>query len=210
MVAKVITANSFKATMEYLTKEGKEHEVIASQGVRDYDIKKTIADFTRQAQENNRIKTKVFHASFSFHAGDKDTINKRGGEIIEEYLSRLKEKGVRLDETQYIIVRHNDREHPHYHLVANMVKDDGKRLEIGNVGYKMTAISRAMEKQYKLTPGIRKEYQQEVVKQDYNIKKAIAAVNHPKPSKTIEHDVLKITGLNPDRKKGKGLEGPSL
>src|SRR5215210_6157676 len=165
MVAKVITANSFKATLEYLTQEEKNSRVVFSHGVRDYDISKTIADFVEQSKENSRIKTKVFHASFSFHQQDKNTVEDKGEEIMETYLSRLKEKGVNLDETQYILIRHYDRDHPHYHLVANMVKDDGKRLEIGNVGYKMTSISRGIEKAFKLTPGIRKEYQEETIKQ---------------------------------------------
>lgn len=178
MIAKVIMSSSFKATLEYLTQQAKGFDIILSNGVRDYDIKKTIADFVEQSKDNSRIKTKVFHTSFSFHVNDKDTVESKGKEIMQDYLSKLQGKGVNMEETQYILIQHKDKEHPHYHLVANMVKDDGKRLEIGNVGYKMTSISRAIEKAYKLTPGIRKEYQQEVLDKGYNIKEAIAAVNH--------------------------------
>ncbi len=44
-------------------------------------------------------------------------VEKTGEEIMKSYLSRLKENGVNLDETQYILIRHNDKDHPHFHLV---------------------------------------------------------------------------------------------
>ncbi len=210
MVAKVIMASSFKATLEYLTQEAKGFDIILSNGVRDYDINKTIADFVGQSKENSRIKTKVFHTSFSFHVNDKNAVENKGKEIMQDYLCRLQQKGVSIDDTQYILIEHKDKEHPHYHLVANMVKDDGKRLEIGNVGYKMTSVSRAIEKAYTLTPGIRKEYQQEVLDKGYNIKEAIAAVGAVKQQKENTNERGQNREISTDRQQRKQGKRPSL
>jgi len=131
-----------------------------SNGVRDYDPQKTITDFYRQAAMNNDIKKVTFHMAISHHPDDTPKINDNEKEILEKYIDKLREKGFDLSQTQYIIYKHNDQAHTHYHLLANYICNDGKRLTDSNIGIKAKITSKELTKELNLTPAIKK------VKQD--------------------------------------------
>lgn len=48
-------------------------------------------------------------------------------QIAKEYMERM---GIR--NTQYIVVRHNDKDHPHCHIVYNRVDNNGKTISDSN------------------------------------------------------------------------------
>ncbi len=49
------------------------------------------------------------------------------GQIAQDY---MKQMGI--ENTQYIIARHFDKEHPHIHLVYNRVDNNGKTITDSN------------------------------------------------------------------------------
>ena len=157
MVSKILKSRAgFASIVLYATKASKNHQVLLSNGVCDYNIDTTIKDFYRQAALNKNIKKNAFHMVLSHHPEDSNKIIKREADILNTYLAKLKKKGIDFEQTQYIIYRHNDREHIHYHLLANYVTNEGKRLGDGNIGIKAKIISKEVTKEYNLTPAIKK------------------------------------------------------
>ena len=66
-------------------------------------------------------------------------------EIAHEYMERM---GIR--NTQYIIVRHIDREHPHCHIVFNRVDNDGKAISYKNDRYRNEKVCKMLTAKYRL------------------------------------------------------------
>ncbi|HAO08585.1 MAG TPA: hypothetical protein DCQ50_16765 [Chryseobacterium sp.] len=158
MISKILrTAGNFKAVVEYATAKNKKFEVMLSNGVREYSAGKTIADFRTQAEMNKRIKRCVFHTVISHYPGDTKKIEGKETEILSAYLKKLKEKGFDFWITQFIIYKHNDKNHHHYHCVANYVNNDFKRLIDSNIGIKAKVASKELTKEFGLTPAIKPE-----------------------------------------------------
>ena len=170
MISKILKARgNFKSLVNYATQENKDWEVMMSNGVRDYDPKKTIADFAAQAAMNGNIKKMAFHMAISHHPNDTSQIKGKEKQVLENYLARLKDVGFDLDTTQYVIYRHGDQQHVHYHCIANYVCNDLKRLPDSNIGLKAKRASMELTREMKLTPAI-KEKQREELKQSMKLK----------------------------------------
>ena len=65
--------------------------------------------------------------------------------IAHEYMERM---GIR--NTQYIIARHIDREHPHCHIVFNRVDNDGKTISDKNDRYRNEKVCKMLTAKYRL------------------------------------------------------------
>jgi len=83
--------------------------------------------------------------------------------------------------TQYIIVRHSDRTHPHCHIVFNRVDNDGKTISDKNDHFRNEKITKVLKEKYGLTFGTSKEKVnthrlKEPDKTKYEIHKAIQTV----------------------------------
>ena len=117
-----------------------------------------VQDFELQASMNPRIKQAVFHCSLSHHPDDTFRIAGKESDILISWLNGMKQKkGIDFAKTQFAIIKHKDRAHVHYHLVANMVGNDGKRFNIDYIGLKAKDISKEVTRQFELTPAINME-----------------------------------------------------
>ena len=56
-------------------------------------------------------------------------------------------------DTQSLIVRHSDRQHPHLHICINRIGNDGKTISDRNEKYRSMKICRELTKRYGLTLG---------------------------------------------------------
>jgi hypothetical protein len=72
--------------------------------------------------------------------------------LAKEYMQEMK-----IENTQYIIVRHSDREHPHCHIVFNRVDNEGKTISDKNDHFRNEKITKALKEKYGLTFGENKE-----------------------------------------------------
>jgi len=54
---------------------------------------------------------------------------------------------MKITDTQYIIVRHQDREHPHVHIVFNRIDNNGKTISDRNDMYRNEAGMQEAESQ---------------------------------------------------------------
>ena len=107
MIGKVIAAKSFAGTVNYVMKDS--CQVLDSEGVIPPDAKNMIRDFKDQAMLNPRLKNAVGHISLSFSEQDKDKLSDQWmTEIAREYMQKMG-----IENTQFMIVRHTDTDHPH-------------------------------------------------------------------------------------------------
>lgn len=66
-------------------------------------------------------------------------------EIAKKWMEQM-----RIRNTQYIIARHHDTEHPHCHLVFNRIDNDGNLISDSNERIRNTKVCRALTKEYGL------------------------------------------------------------
>jgi hypothetical protein len=127
MMAKIVKGSSFGGCVRYVTSK-RDAKLLAADGVL-LDSKQSIIDsFEAQSQLNPRLGKKVGHISLNFSVQDKNRIGDAFMlKVAEEYMRKMG-----ITETQYVIVRHNDREHPHCHIVFNRVDYNGKTISDKN------------------------------------------------------------------------------
>jgi len=93
-----------------------------------------------------KITKPVAHISLDFSAQDKAILsNEKMLEIADEYLKRMG-----YGNTQVLMVRHKDKEHPHVHLILNRIDFNGKRISDQNERLKNTRICKDLTLKYGL------------------------------------------------------------
>jgi len=123
MIGKVKTGKSFGGCLRY-NLDRIEAEIIGAEGVRITGMQNIINDFNIQRKLNPNLGKAVGHIILSWSAKDSGKLN---SEIMKQMAVEYMEK-MKIRDTQYLIVRHSDREHPHLHLVYNRVDNNGKTI----------------------------------------------------------------------------------
>ena len=150
MIAKIIKGTNFSGVVNYMLskREGKV-KVLQANGVRSsfpYDI---ACDFNLQASMRPSVQKPVCHTILSFSAHDSERLTDATMvKIANEYLHNMG-----YGDTQSLIVRHNDRQHPHLHICINRIGNDGKTISDRNEKYRSTKICRKLTERYGLTIG---------------------------------------------------------
>jgi hypothetical protein len=155
MIGKTTIGRSFKGCVAYQFKKIEQGvgEILLSWGVRDYAAEAMIQDFEQQRQLNPALGRAVWHTSISFSPEEKDRLtNDKMTAIALEYL-----EGMGLAKGQYAVIRHDDRPHPHFHIVANRVADDGHTVGDGHNYSRSETLLRELEQEHELTPVLRLE-----------------------------------------------------
>jgi type IV secretory pathway VirD2 relaxase len=110
-------------------------------------------DFERQCRLNPCLGRAVWHTSISFPPEEKEQVtNDKMAAIAVDYL-----QGMGLARGQYAVIRHDDRPHPHFHIVANRVADNGKTVSDSLNYARSEKLLRALEKKYDLAPVVNQE-----------------------------------------------------
>jgi type IV secretory pathway VirD2 relaxase len=134
MIAKIVQGRGFKGVVNYVLHKEKA-TLLYSEGVRTKDKESVIRSFIAQSRMNPITKP-VAHISLNFSPEDKAKLTDAAmTKIAVEYL-----KMMGYDNTQFIIVGHNDREHPHVHLIINRIDNDGKRISDKNESFSSTKV----------------------------------------------------------------------
>ncbi len=123
MIGKVMTGRSFGGVVRYnLQKE--DAVLLAARGIRTDSIGSITDDFNLQRKINKELGKAVGHIALSWSLHDKDKLRPEiMAERAKEYMQLMEIKN-----TQYLIVQHNDKEHPHLHIIYNRVNDNGKTI----------------------------------------------------------------------------------
>ncbi|MFG6409932.1 relaxase/mobilization nuclease domain-containing protein [Bacteroides acidifaciens] len=146
MIGKIKKGKSFGGCIRYVM--GKDNaEVIASDGVLLGNNREITDSFNYQRMLNPKIKQPVGHIALSFKPEDKPRLtNEFMAKIVMEYMDLMVIK-----DTQFILVRHNNTDNPHCHLVYNRIGYDGKVIS-SQGDYKRNEIAtKKLKDKYRLT-----------------------------------------------------------
>ena len=145
MIGKIKKGSGFKGCVNYVL--GKEQAALLhAEGVlaeNNWDI---IRSFILQAGMNPDLKKPVGHIALSYSPVDAPKLT--DGKMIQlaqEYMREMK-----ITDTQYIIVRHQDREHPHVHIVFNRIDNNGKTISDRNDMYRNEQVCKKLKAKHGL------------------------------------------------------------
>ena len=106
------------------------------------DSKGTIAgSFEAQARMNSKVTKPVGHIALAFSKEDEHRLTDR--EMAGIALEYLKKMGI--TDTQFLIVRHFDKEHPHVHIAFNRIANDGRTISDRNERIRSTRICKELK-----------------------------------------------------------------
>ncbi|KAA6331880.1 hypothetical protein EZS27_019558 [termite gut metagenome] len=176
MVAKIVQGRGFRGVVNYVLDKNKA-QLLYAEGVRLKDKDSIIHSFITQNQMNPKITKPVAHISLDFSMQDKERLtDKAMVGIALEYMQKMG-----YENTQYIIARHHDTDHPHVHLVINRIDNEGKRITDKNEKFRSTKICMELTRKYSLyiasgKENVKRERLREPDKTKYEIYDAIKAI----------------------------------
>ena len=146
MIAKIVKGSNFKGVVSYILDKGKEAKILACDGL-FAENKETIAgSFEAQARMNPRVTKPIGHIALAFSKEDEHRLTDRAmAGIALEYLDKM---GIK--DTQILIVRHFDKEHPHVHIAFNRIANDGRTISDRNERIRSTRICKELTRKYGL------------------------------------------------------------
>ena len=150
MIAKIIKGADFGGVINYmLSKQEGKAMVLASNNIGFTDQNLCVHEFVLQASMRPNVQKPVCHTILSFSANDADQLTDDVMiKIANEYLEKMG-----YGDTQSLIVRHSDCQHPHLHICINRIGNDGKTISDHNEKYRSTKICRELTERYGLTIG---------------------------------------------------------
>jgi hypothetical protein len=151
MIGKIVKGRSFKGCISYIL-GSREAKILVGEGVLETDTKSIINSFYMQSLLNPKLSKCVGHIPLAFSSDDSPRMTDQFMErLAKEYM-----KAMEIENTQYIIVRHNNTSHPHCHIVFNRVDNDGKTISDRNDRYRNEKVCKQLKDKYNLTYGIGK------------------------------------------------------
>ncbi|MCF2520074.1 relaxase/mobilization nuclease domain-containing protein [Dyadobacter sp. CY351] len=123
MIGKVTIGSSFGGVIRYAM-EKQEASLLLSEGVRTDQVRSIIDDFNMQRKLNPDLTKAVGHISLSW---SKEDAARLSPEIMKQRALDYMEK-MESTSTQFILVEHQDKNHPHLHIIYNRVSNEGKAI----------------------------------------------------------------------------------
>lgn len=152
MIGKISSGSDFGGCVGYALAEkekNKEARLLYSEGLLDDSPQSIIEGFECQRRMNHRVQKWVGHISLSYSPEDSARLSDVAMvKLAQEYMVKM---GIR--NTQYIITRHLDKEHPHCHIVYNRVDNDGKCISDSNERLRNKEVCKELKRKYGLTFG---------------------------------------------------------
>ena len=111
------------------------------------NLEKMAERMQRTANLNHRIEKPVWHQAFSFPVGEKINTETMA-EICQLFAQRFD-----MENNQLVAFRHADKDHDHFHIIANRISLDGKNTAKTRFNFLETGrFCRSVEQLYELTP----------------------------------------------------------
>lgn len=127
MMGKPITGRSFGGCVRYVVNKP-DAKILSAEGVRMQNANAIIQDFNLARKMRPELGKAVGHLVLSW---SKEDLLKLSDNIMAERAKEYMEM-VGIRHTQYVIVRHSDRPHPHLHLIYNRVDNNGQTISDKN------------------------------------------------------------------------------
>ncbi|MBS7566838.1 relaxase/mobilization nuclease domain-containing protein [Mucilaginibacter sp. Bleaf8] len=123
MIGKVKTGRSFGGCIGYVISKH-QAQILEAVGVRTTNRQDITDDFNAQRKLNPALGQAVGHIALSWSVHDRSKLTPELMiERAKEYLDKMQ-----IWETQYLIVQHQDKEHPHIHIIYNRVDNEGSTI----------------------------------------------------------------------------------
>ena len=158
MVAKITIGSSLFGAIKYnadKVNEGKglllDTNKIFNDGTGKVDIAQALHNFERHMPNQMRTEKPVIHISLNPHPDDRLT-DKELTEMAHEYMQRMG-----YGDQPYIIVKHEDIDRHHLHIVSVRVDEQGKRINCDFTKRRSLNILRDFEQRYNLHRGQKQE-----------------------------------------------------
>ena len=162
MVAKITIGSGLFGAIKYnadKVNEGKglllDTNKIFNDGTGKVDIVQAMHDFERHMPLQMRTEKPVIHVSLNPHPDDRLT-DKELTEMAHEYMQRMG-----YSEQPYIIVKHEDIDRHHLHIISVRVDEQGKRINSDFTHKRSLAIVQDFERRYNLHKGEKRENKQQ-------------------------------------------------
>lgn len=144
------SGSSFTGLAEYILAQGiytpqnsdKKPEIIFKNHLFSSTYLELGSEFRDIAKDNLRVTKPVMHLTVNF----KETDNISNDTQIKFVQRIMEEMGIREDNHQFLVVKHNDK-HPHYHAQINRVGFDGKTLSDSNSKLRIGTACDKIEKE---------------------------------------------------------------
>jgi hypothetical protein len=146
MMAKIVKGKGFKGVVNYVLDKAKQTQLLVATDVRYKSRESIIRSFVTQAGMNPKVAKPVGHISLDFSAQDADKLSNT--QMIRIAVDYMKQMGI--VNTQCIIGRHYDKEHPHIHIVFNRVDNNGKTITDSNDRFRSEKICKELTQKYGL------------------------------------------------------------
>ena len=145
MIGKIKKGSGFKGCVNYVL--GKEQAALLhAEGVLVESKQDIIRSFCMQTEMNPGLKKPVGHIALSYSVVDAPKLtDEKMVQLAQEYMREMK-----ITDTQYIIVRHQDREHPHVHIVFNRIDNNGKTISDSNDMYRNEQVCKKLKEKHGL------------------------------------------------------------
>ena len=146
MIAKIVKGSSFRGVVNYILDKEKDAKILFCDGLFAENRDTIAMSFEAQSKMNPKVMKPVGHISLAFHKEDEYRLTDRAmAGIALEY---LKEMGI--TDTQVLIVRHFDKEHPHVHIAFNRIANNGRTISDRNERIRSARICKELTKKYNL------------------------------------------------------------
>lgn len=146
MIAKIVKGSSFSGVVNYILDKEKDAKILVSDGLFSENKDTIVMSFEAQSGMNPRVTKLVGHIALAFSREDEHRLTDRTmAGIALEYLERM---GIK--DTQVLVVRHFDKEHPHVHIAFNRIANDGRTISDRNERIRSTRICKELTRKYGL------------------------------------------------------------
>jgi len=149
MIAKIKIGKNFIGALEYNTNKLNHPDIDERAELLESNFSSLETDSVKKEllfleQLNPSLERTTFHTSLNF--GKEEIVsNEKMLAIAKEYMSRMG-----FVDNLFAIVRHNDTDHSHCHILCHRTKLDGKTVSDSNSYHKSNEILRSLEDKYGL------------------------------------------------------------
>ena len=146
MIANVTRGTGFRGLINYLCDDAKGYEIVGG-NIAGQSPRQIAAEFAATREANTAVKTAVWHCSLSSPPGERLS-DERWNDVGTTLLTKV---GLGADRP-YLIIRHQDRDHDHVHVVTSRTDYAGN---IWDGGWEVRRVLKAkseIETEFGLTP----------------------------------------------------------
>lgn len=191
MKGKITTGKGFKGALKYIfdyKNEKEKNPELVYTNMCGENIDELTNEFKFVANAKSNIKKPVYHMSLTLPKSDGKLDKDTWENIVSSHLEKM---GIDKDNHQFVVVRHNDTEHDHVHILLNKVGFDGKVYHPQNDVFKIMKATNELESEYNLT-------KTKTFKSDFD---------HSKPTDFKQEIIRDLSAYTNKKEDGKSLKG---